>query len=398
MKISIIGAGPGDISFLTEHARKRLTNAELIITTKRLAKDFEKINKSVITKEISEIADFVNHYTGVAKRICILVSGDVGFYSISKKLRYELKEHRPELINSISSLQFFTSRLGVNYDDIKTVSVHGRFLKVVPFVCYNKKVFVLTGGAYKAHDVVNELLEYGLSDVMVSIGENLSYPNERIVTNTAEKLKGMLFENLAVMLIRNSESVNPYELIQDKDFLRNKTPMTKQEVRTLSISSLNICPGDYIADIGAGTGSVSIELARKAHEGMVFAVEKKAEALEILQKNILKHKAFNIKTVEAEAPNNLELPTLDKAFIGGSSKNLEGIILFLLANNKNIKITVTAVTLETLTEAMEIFKKYKLEARVSQINVSNAEEISGYHLMKSQNPVYIISGGLKNES
>jgi precorrin-6Y C5,15-methyltransferase (decarboxylating) len=264
----------------------------------------------------------------------------------------------------------------------------------VPKVAYNKKVFALTGGANSVQDVCRTLCRYGLGDVNVSVGERLSYSDERITSGKAVELQDMCFNELSVMYIENSSVVNPHTPLYDSDFIRGDIPMTKEEIRWLSISKLGISPQDIVYDIGAGTGSVSVEMARKAFDGFVYAIETKEEACDLIRKNITRHSAFNIEVIHGQAPDALEgLPAPGKAFIGGSSGNMDGILEKLIFLNPDIKIVVNAITLQTLNQAIAGFEKYGLTCTdIICVNIARSKKTGVYDMMMAQNPVFIITG------
>lgn len=394
--ISIIGAGLGNVSLLSKNSLEKIKNAELLITTDRLFAQLGALNKSSVCLPLTQIAGKIKE-NDRSKKIVVLASGDIGFYSISTLLKSSLKdEFELEFISGVSSLQYFTAKLQIDYEKIKTVSLHGREKSPIPFVCYNERVFFLTGGKYKAHDVINELSSCGLGGVKVTVGENLSSENERILSDTADRLIGLEFDNLSVMLVENREYKKSQATLHDADFLRGNVPMTKEAVRNLSLCSLEILPDDIVYDIGAGTGSVAVAMAYKACEGRVYAIEKNESAVELIRMNKAKTGAFNIVEINETAPKGLEnLPPPDKVFIGGSGGNLKDIFDVISDKNHNVKITVNAITLETLQEAKICFEERGITPEITCINVAVSEKKGNYSMMKGQNPVYIICGKLQ---
>jgi len=378
-KLFIIGFGPGDDAMLTESAKNVAKSAQRVLNTREMP----------LTELMSELKKLVKGET------VVLVSGDCGFFSVAKKIikyfscRYEIK-----LIPGISSIQYLSAKIKISYDDAALVSLHGRTGIIVSKVAYNKKVFTLTGGANSVHDICRTLCRYELGDVRVSVGERLSYPDERVTTGKASELKDMDFDGLSVMYIENKSAVCPHKSLHDSDFVRGDVPMTKEEIRWLSIQKLSISPGDIVFDIGAGTGSVSVEMARKAFSGFIYAIEAKEDACTLVKKNAAKHGAFNIELIHGEAPDALEnLPVPDKAFIGGSSGNMGRILKKLTSMNPNIKIVANAITLQTLNQVLDGFEKHGItNTDVICVNIAKAKEIGGYDMMMAQNPVYIITG------
>lgn len=395
MKITLIGAGLGKIELLSQKAINLITTADMVIATDRLYEKFKALNKNSISLTLSEITPYVKAGRNL-RNIVILASGDVGFYSISKMLKASLFDFELDFLSGTSSLQYLTSKLQISYENIKTVSVHGREKSAIPFVCYNEFVFVLTGGKFKAHDVINELILADLTHVTVTVGENLSDDNERIITDNVKNLVGIEFDNLCVLLIENKNYKNPHKTLHDSDFVRADVPITKESIRNLSLCALDIMPDDIVYDIGAGTGSVSIAMAYRSYEGFVYAIEKEEDAVTLIHQNKQKLSAFNLKVINAKAPDGIsELPSPNKVFIGGSSGNLDQIFTAVLAKNPHAKIVVNAITLQTIAEAVSCFESRSISTSITCVNVSLAQKIGKYDMMKSQNPVYIISGEKK---
>jgi precorrin-6Y C5,15-methyltransferase (decarboxylating) len=199
---------------------------------------------------------------------------------------------------------------------------------------------------------------------------------------------------LAVLLIHNPDCVNPWQTVRDEELVRGAVPMTKQAVRDISLAQLEVGPADTVYDIGAGTGAVAIALSRRASAGRVYAIEKNPVALELLTSNRQKLGAFNLQIVEGKAPSALaSLPAPDRVFIGGSDGQIEAILDQVLAKNAAARMVVNAITLETLQRTIEAFRARQIEPEISCVNIAQAEKAGRYHLMKAQNPVYVISGG-----
>ncbi|HQQ89983.1 MAG TPA: precorrin-6Y C5,15-methyltransferase (decarboxylating) subunit CbiT, partial [Oscillospiraceae bacterium] len=227
--------------------------------------------------------------------------------------------------------------------------------------------------------------------------ERLSYPDERFVRGAVGELAGMEFSDLSVMLVCNDRPARAEVALPglpDEAFLRGGTPMTKSEVRAVCLSKLRLTPSCIVWDVGAGTGSVSVECALTAEKGRVFAVERDGEALSLLEQNREKFGAWNMEIVAGEAPQILEeLPKPDRVFVGGSGGNLEEILRAALRKNPAVRVAVTAVTLETLAEAARCFELFELEnTEITELSVAKARLAGSYHLMQAHNPVWILSG------
>lgn len=186
--------------------------------------------------------------------------------------------------------------------------------------------------------------------------------------------------------------------IPDEMFIRGKVPMTKAEVRAVTISKARLMEHHVVWDIGAGTGSISVEAALQAGEGEVFAVEKEEDAVELIRKNKDLFGILNLRVLPGIAPEALQgLPQPDRVFIGGSGGNLKQIMA--LADEQlpaGGRIVVNAVVLETLIHAVEFMQAYNYEdTEITQISVAKTVDLGKLHMFKSQNPVFIISGEKK---
>lgn len=184
--------------------------------------------------------------------------------------------------------------------------------------------------------------------------------------------------------------------IPDSEFIRGEVPMTKQEVRILSVAKLQLDKASVVYDIGAGTGSVSIEAAAQCPDGRVYAIEKAPEGISLIDANRKKFSIGNIELVEGTAPQCMErLPAPTHVFIGGSGGRLVDIIKAVRKKNPKIRFVLNAVTLETMGELMKLqslFPEYA-DMEVIQVSVSRAKVLGSHHLMRAENPVCIAAFG-----
>lgn len=390
----IIGAGMGHISDLTEYAADIIKNADIVYGSARLYEQYKVLNTNISAPKYSEIESVLEKDT--LKNTVLLVSGDVLFYSIAKKIQEKFNEkYNIELVPGISSMQYFLSKLNIIDYNVKAVSMHGRNNSCLGPVSYNEYTFMLTGGDKKADNIINELYNAGLDYVYVYAGENLHSDDERIVSGKISDMLDYKFSSLTVLLIHNKEYVNPKTNLRDNDFIRGKAPMTKEDIRWLSACYLGIEDNDTVYDVGAGTGSCAIEFAGHAKEGLVYAVEKEDEAFELINTNKKNLKRHNVISIKGSAPEILiNLPAPDKVFIGGSSKTMKDIFKIVYEKNNHVKITVTAITLETIAAATDAFKDYNIEPDIVCINSAKSKKAGPYHMMMGNNPVYIITGRL----
>ncbi|MBQ9763796.1 MAG: precorrin-6y C5,15-methyltransferase (decarboxylating) subunit CbiE [Phascolarctobacterium sp.] len=401
LQVNIVGIGPGNPELLTFAARQAIAKSNILIGDKRMLAAFADENKktygTIKTAEIVELAKKAQD----TDEIAVLVSGDVGFFSLAKTISGKLPDCNCTRYCGISSLVYFTSKLEMSWDDAKIVSMHGREQNLVSAVAHNKKVFSLTGGDNSPQVLCQKLCDHGLGEVKVYVGENLSYPEEKITCATAEEISKLEFPSLSVMLIIN-EKASAFEYavhgLADELFMRSKVPMTKQEVRSVSMSKLQPKATDLIYDIGAGTGSCSIELALLANKGKVWAFERNPVAVELLGKNKELFAVDNLEIVAGEALENIQkMPAPDCVFVGGSGGDLCDMLDVIYSKNSKCRVVINAITIETLGEVVAYYGAHKdYELEVVNVFVARNKKLGSYNLMMAQNPVYVMTA-LKKE-
>ena len=242
-----------------------------------------------------------------------------------------------------------------------------------------------------------QLADAGLGDAAATVGENLGTPSQRLVTGTARELAAQRFAPLSVLLVENVPApLRRTPGLPDAAFIRGKTPMTKQEVRAAALAKLAVRPTDTLWDVGAGTGSVSVELALAAPRGHVYAVECDPEACGLIRQNRETFHACNLTLVEGRAPAALaDLPAPDAVFIGGTKGGMEAVVDTVLARNPNARICISAIALETLSAAVAALTAHGLAAEVTQIAVSRTRPAGRLHLLMANNPIFLITGERK---
>lgn len=397
LRVNIVGIGPGNPELLTGAAIKAIKESNILIGDKRMLAAFaeadKKIYDTIKTADIVEIAASANPEKDV---LAVLVSGDVGFFSLAKTISGKLPECECVRYCGISSLVYFAAKLQLSWDDAKIVSMHGRKQNLVAAVAENKKVFSLTGGEHTPQMLCAQLCEHGLSDVQVYVGENLSYPEEKITIGTAAEISKQNFPSLSVMMVINEQAAKYQPVVHglaDELFTRSKVPMTKQEVRSVSMSKLMPKATDKIYDIGAGTGSCSVELALLANKGQVWAFERNPEAVALIHKNKDLFGIENLEVIAGEALENIKnMPAPDCVFVGGSGGDLCKMLDIIYAKNSDCRVVINAITIETLAEVADYYKKhqdYSLE--IVNVCVARSRKLGSYNLMMAQNPVYVMT-------
>ena len=395
MQVTLASLGGGGQETMTAECAAALRNARCILGAKRLLEHLPRgcTDNRIAAVRAQELLDAILGQQGG----CVVVfSGDAGFYSGARGLLPLLAQRGipVQVLPGVSSVQLFAARLGRPWQDWELVSAHGVDCNVIGAVSRGKPAFFLTGGALGPGELCRMLADAGLGFLPVAVGENLSGPEEKITTSTAAELAGRSFASLSVLL---AEPAPRFERrspgLPDGMCVRGQAPMPKQAGRAAALAKRGVGPSDVLWDVGAGTGSVSVELALSAPEGQVFAVECDGEACALIRENRGKFSAWNLQLVEGKAPQALAgLPAPDAVFIGGTKGGMEDIVGQVLAKNENARICISAIALETLSAAVTALEKHGLEADVAQIAVSRTRPAGKLHLLMANNPTFLITG------
>ena len=404
-QITVVGIGPGSESAMTKEVSAAIHNADCLIGAKRMVEAVARPEQAVFCAVApGEIADFIETHPQY-RQIAVVMSGDVGFFSGTKKLLPLLDGYPVRVFPGLNSLTYLCAKLGTSYENVVPVSLHGRDHNIVGDVRRHPRVFALVGGENGMNNLCANLTSAGLSDVRISIGERLSYPDEKITAGTAGNLRFGTYDPLSVALIENTScaAVVTHGL-SDEAFQRSGdgpvVPMTKSEVRSVCLSKLQLTRDAICWDVGAGTGSVSIEMALQADSGQVYAIEQKENAVALLSQNKARFGVNNLFVIPGTAPESCNvLPAPTHVFIGGSGGNMRSILDLVLAKNPRARIVATAVSLESVAELTDCMKAYPFDVQeVVSLNVSRAKAAGAYHLMTAQNPVFIFTLQNRGES
>lgn len=402
-QITIAGMGMGSISNMTCEVRDACQDADIILGARRMLNAVRPMHKPVECLYLGpEIADYILTHPQYRK-VVVLLSGDVGFYSGAKSILQAFRDagitegnhYQVRQLCGIPSPVYFASKLQVPWEGFALMSLHGRKQNVAGALERCGKVFVLLDNAEGLRRLGRELMEYGFGGAKMYVGCQLSYPEEEIFSGTPEQFLDFEKEGVLVALLVQEGAGEPLAThgIPDGLFIRGNVPMTKEEVRSISLSKLALRPGSIVYDIGAGTGSVSVECAKAARDGKVYAIERNPEALELMEQNKRRHRAWNLEAKAGEAPaalEGLEPPT--HAFIGGSGGNLKEILELLWQRSPKVRVVLNAISLETLKEVAEILEAHEFQHQeVVQVSVAKAKKLGRHHLMAGQNPVYVVT-------
>ena len=408
LDITLAGIGMGEKTLMTIETLMAIQDADVIMGAKRVIDTVDRDVKKYpyyLAKDIIPLLDEMP-----SGKVTILYSGDSGFYSGSAKLYEKLLEYKDShkerqvvirILPGISSISYLASKLGKTYENANILSIHGRQINnIVRRISCHKDNYILVSGKEDITDICEKLVNKGMGDLIITAGMNLSYPDETIVSfKPGDDIK--LEEGIYTLYICNPGAVSKEVgvSLKDDDMLRTTVPMTKEEIRDISISKLHLKSDSVLYDIGSGTGSIAVASALLSDDINVYAIEMKDEAVELINKNKDKFMLDNINVIKAKAPDGLkELPKATHAFIGGSSGNMKEIIMALRDINLGMRVVINAVSLETIGEISSILNDFNIEnEEIIQVQVDRGYKAGSHRLMKAENPVYICAFDLGDE-
>ena len=412
-RLTVAGIGPGEADYILPAVIKKMKKAHTVIAAKRILPVLKELcqdvnseadsenNKPVFLAmgKIKDTLEQIGEILSKGQDVVMAVSGDPLMYSLYRTICNDpiSEGWEVDLIPGVGSLQMLGAAFGETMEEALIISVHGRAKtagSIALAVAENPKVFFLCSKEQGPAWLSQIMLDYQMNHVTVCAGANLSYEDELLESGTPEEMVQKEFPSLCVAMIKNPE---PHQIVRpcflsDENFERDKTPMTKEEIRVLILHKMKLHPDDIVWDIGAGTGSVSIECARQVPFGTVHSVERNETAVKLIYKNKEKFSADNLFIYEGDAAKTAcTLPEPDKVFIGGSGKELSQILETIAAFPKKIKVVISAVTIETIAEANELLGKYDTDFDVIQATVGRDRKIGSYHIMDTNNPVMIFT-------
>lgn len=406
MNIILAGIGMGASKGLTGEVSDAIESADILLGAKRLIEPYKpRMEKKpyYLGKDIVPyLESMFLQSAGKRYRVVVLFSGDSGCYSGCQALARCLHEAVAEkrfladirILPGISSVSYLASCIGESYQDAAIMSMHGKLLPdLAGRIQENEKTFLFMSGVKDMRKLGTALSEALMNDCIITAGYQLSYGDEEIIKLTPKECLSCEKEGLYICFIYNphpkKRPLTPG--IADEEFIRGKVPMTKKEIREVSICKLRLYPGAVVYDIGSGTGSVAVEMADMSPDIEVFALEQKPEAVELIEKNKEKFHLDNITVLKTKAPEGLmDLKMATHAFIGGSGGNMKEIIETLYQINPGMRIVINAVSIETLCEIKEIILAYPVcDTEFVQLQVSRVKELGAYHMMQAENPIFV---------
>ena len=397
-RIYVIGAGVEGQEGFSRRALEIVDRAELLFGGERQLELFPDFPGERVAID-GDLAGLMERLKATTKRAVVLASGDPLFFGVGRYLLRNLPDEELEFVPNVSSIQYAFAKLKEPWDDAIFVSAHGRGLAgAIDRIVANDKAAVLTDETNTPAVIAAELIERGRAGYAAWLCENLGTAEEKIIATDVKGLLEIEAAPLNVLILikeyeAGGEEYVPTLGIPDEEFATVKKLITKEEVRVVTLAKLKLRHDMVLWDIGAGSGSVSIEADHLLPNGRVFAVERNAQCRDFIKENLRKFNARHVTLVEGDAPECLEtLPDPDRVFIGGSGGHLWEILETVDGRlPADGRIVLNAVTLDTLTAASEFFDNAGYQIEVTTINIARTRPLTDYKMFEAYNPVYIVT-------
>ena len=397
--VKIIGMGltPED---LTGERLKIIAEADILVGGKRLLDYFGHIPalKKEIDKKLTVVIDYIREHMA-SKSIVVLASGDPLYFGIGARLVRALGPENVIIYPNISAVAAGFARIKEPWNDVRVISLHGRDNKAALSRALETEamVAVFTDPKNTPARIARWLLEEDAGHFRLCVLESLGTRAERVAWYTPDEADGMQFcePNLVILKREPGDLPEPLHLgMPDYCYQHQKGLITKSEIRAVSLAKLRLLKHHVVWDLGAGSGSVSIEACLLVPEGKVFAVEENPQRIQQIEINKNRFNANNLEIVRATLPQGLEdLPRPDRIFIGGGGRDLAAIIdaaaRFLKSGGR---VVINTVLLQNVTEAAERLKALGFKTATVQVQVSRSRVMPWGNRMEAYNPVWIISG------
>lgn len=399
-KLHIIGTtGQG----IGEAEENLLQNCGLVVATKRLQKMVSHL--AVRCHDISPL-DTAIQAIGVAITagdVAVLASGDPLFYGIGRRLLAEFPEQVITFYPAVSAIQQASARFRMPWDDAAIISLHGRTCHHLPglLLCHAKSL-IFTDGKYSPDCIARELLQYlqliddteKIENIRLSVAENIGLSDERIIHGNLLQFSKQRFAPLNVLCIRHFKKKSGFNHIlglSEDEICHSRGLITKSEVRAASLHQLRLPTTGVFWDVGAGSGSLSIEAARLNPNLTVYAIEHKEEEIHNIKKNIVKFGCYNIVPIFGRAPEVFsDLPRPNRIFVGGSSGALPDIVGWAGQNlSPGERLVINGVIAATIQSAPLLMHKHGFTVSTSAVHVTRMN--SEGHAQEF-NPISIMTG------
>ncbi|RIK71472.1 MAG: cobalamin biosynthesis bifunctional protein CbiET [Planctomycetota bacterium] len=386
--VSIIGIGDDGLDGLTDSVRRLIEDARLLVGNERVlalvpASGAERL---VLGADVEAAAQRIADQRG---QVAVLVSGDPLFYGLARFLCQRVGQDRCEIIPHVSSMQLAFARVKESWDDASLINLANHPLEaVVERIRTAEKAGLFTTEEHGPDQIAAALLKRRIDYFTAYVCENLGARNERVTRGTLAEIAGQQFDLLNVMILLRSADVpdrprdpsvrslfgNP-----DETFIQSKPKqglLTTAEVRAVALAQMALGPHSVVWDVGAGSGSVSVEAAQLVPAGQVYAIEQDIEDAELIRENADRFGVRNVTPVTGRAPEVwADLPDPDAVFMEGSGREIVRLAELAFARLKPAgRLVASIASIEALHEVRTALAALTSEVNVWMLNVSRGAD------------------------
>ena len=406
-RIVIVGIGDDGLAGLTESARKTVADADLILGAPAMLRLVESLPGRKVALDPDMPAALRQAREALSAQRPVLVSGgDPLFYGVARYLCDRLGKERFEVVPNVSSMQLAFARVKESWEDAYLTSLAGRPIEaVIDRIRTAEKVGLFSSDEHPPGRLARALVERGIDYFRAFVCENLGSPDERVTQAELDELAGMTFDPLNVLiLVRKPNRPDRagrggrYRLFGNADdafaqTLPKRGLITQAEVRSIALAQLDVRPASVVWDVGAGSGSVAIEAAQLAHQGVVYAVEPEPADVALIQANAEAFGVPNVRTVAGRAPDVLAgLPDPDAVFVGGTGRQVTQVLSACYARlAPGGRLAVNVATVDGLASAHETLKRLAGEVRVWNVAIARGIEQMDRVRFEAINPTFLLA-------
>ena len=404
-KVHIVGIGDDGVDGMTAQARRLLEAADLLLGPESCAALLPaplaaRLQASVSLEELIERIE-----AATSQQIVVLASGDPLFYGTARHVCAKLGKDRFEVVPHVSSMQLAFARVKESWEDAFLANLSGQSIeRVIDRIRSSETVGLFTSEQWPPSAVARTLLEEGISYFGAYVCENLGSPDERVTQGSLADIAAETFGPLNVMiLVRKARTADAPGQVgtrlfgnPDESFLQSRPKrglLTPAEVRSLALAELGLRPDSIIWDVGAGSGSVSLEAAQLARNGMVYAIEMDPDDHRLILANAERFGVKNLQAVLGCAPEAwANLPDPDAIYVGGSGRDVAMLVEKAWGRLRVGGRLVTACnSIENLAAVHSLLRAHSGDASYWLVTIARGIEQMDRIRFESLNPSFLIA-------
>ena len=412
-KIHILGVGSDGLRGLTGRARELLQQAEVLLGSEQTLNLLSelKARRIAIGADLGETAQFLEGNLG-KERMVVVASGDPLFFGVARWLCDRLGKERFEVLPHVSSMQLAFARIKESWEEAYLTNLATHSLEdVLDRVRTAETVGLFTSEEEDPPTIARQLLARGIDYFKAYVCENLGAPDERVTQGELSDIQDMEFASLNVMILKRKPG-RPDQQRAAGRFRRFGNPddvfaqsrpksglITQAEVRAIALAQLDVQPASVVWDIGAGSGSVSLEAAQLAHLGMVYAIEQDVADYHLIVANAQTFGLRNLTAIHGLAPAVFDgLPAPDCIFVGGLGKEVARLLeAAFAALRPGGRIVVHVASLDNLSAVYATLKSLAPHVAALLVNLTRGNEQLETLRFEALNPTFLL-GVTKGES